>query len=82
MYDYIKKWVLTGGFKRGGRKQKGIEKIEVKRGKGVEKRTKPKKKSKKKSKKDEYCHDDEPSDGAWTVGDGVGSVREFARKDE
>lgn len=48
----------------------------------MEERTKLKKKPRKKPRKDEYCDDDEPSDGAWTVGDGVGSVREFARKDE
>ena len=65
-------------FQKGGQKQKGSEKIEVKRGKGVEKRTKPKKEAEKEDDDDDY----EPSDGAWTVGDGVGSVREFARKDE
>ena len=60
-----------------------VRKIEVKRGKGVEKRKTPKKKPKKKPKKPKKDDDDdEPSDGAWTVGDGVGSVREFARKDE
>ena len=35
------------GFQKGRTEKKGSEKIEVKRGKGVEKRTKPKKKPKK-----------------------------------